>query len=358
MRRKQMASNLRRGRSLSPESENYEYTGVSTVQKRLKTVDPDPVDTVIYSKNCYELIEMTPQLQRPTLWRPFQIPVEVSDLDTHTGISIEANGELQKSHTNSSSSSDEASFPQTEPDQVPEENETWYDATADTSSCESVQVSIDNSNGPLQLPHHSPAADDTFSTPCTPDSNSGVLTPATNSDSGSQLKYEDGCFQGLTVINPRCDALQHAGIAVSWRVPQGSTLWNVEARSLKWTESSTITEIYAIAHGLHIAIRLIADNKEAVRIRVSYKVLLFSDCTAAIRAVQKGRAKSKRKKTTSKLISEILSISAYLRRLGVHLKLHWVPGHEKVIGNELSDIAAACVARKKVCSYSITLPHI
>ena len=58
-------------------------------------------------------------------------------------------------------------------------------------------------------------------------------------------------------------------------------------------------------------------------------VAIYSDCTSALQKIEDNHGRTSQKIATK---------SIELQELGIGIQLHWVPGHQIILGNELADI--------------------
>lgn len=118
-----------------------------------------------------------------------------------------------------------------------------------------------------------------------------------------------------------------------------------------------VTEMYAIAHGLEVAIEQIVDHQNARQTHTHSEVLVFSDCLSAIQKIGSSRDNYTWKLAYDKLLAVVDTRTAQLRLLGARVELHWVPGHAGVLGNELSDLAAFCAGKRDAIDLSLVIPR-
>lgn len=73
---------------------------------------------------------------------------------------------------------------------------------------------------------------------------------------------------------------------------------------------------------------------EMARQRTSQEVTIFSDSQAALQAIEGSQTSGQQ------IISMIITDIEELRKLGTRVRIHWIPAHQGIQGNELAEKAA------------------
>lgn len=129
-------------------------------------------------------------------------------------------------------------------------------------------------------------------------------------------------------------------IVKSFSVPPGGRYYYLEA------------EMAGIAGALAIAISSIINLKKKKTSITSHKVVILTDCQAAINQLQKLQEYTGKQFQDYTLACKLMTRSQYLHHLGVPLEVHWIPGHHPAIpGNLHADTEARRTAAK--CNINI-----
>ncbi|GCB18209.1 hypothetical protein AAWM_01094 [Aspergillus awamori] len=177
------------------------------------------------------------------------------------------------------------------------------------------------------------------------------------------IQIQDDRFDRVLLIKPRQEALNYAkGVTetspddyhVFW--VDGSTAANEAAPSgvavihghsgrdadelycVDEIRLSQLAELFAIGAGLRAAIRQLG------RLQVSgHVVQFFTDCQAAMEMLRPGTKKLS--PLAGRLVRLVDALSHRLCSMGVKVELHWVPGHQCVLGHKRADLLSRVVTK-------------
>jgi len=114
-----------------------------------------------------------------------------------------------------------------------------------------------------------------------------------------------------------------------------ASLWTAKGYRIHGALDQMDAEAWAIWQALEITLEKVQTDRACVEPRDPCSVaVIYSDCATALRRI--GNDKS----SSGVVAQNIITQSIRLKRLGVEVQLHWVPGHSKIPGNELADLVA------------------
>lgn len=156
-----------------------------------------------------------------------------------------------------------------------------------------------------------------------------------------------------SISGSKSDSAPLCGAAVIYRSSEDSQDWHETYISLLHERNSDQAEISAVAEGLVVATTKMMHFKsqnsaELERMAINYKVTIFTDSQRALTTVDKLRGEkfiADDRVRSNPITRKFITRSQYLRRIGVHLELRWVPGHSGVEGNVRADVAARKAAK-------------
>ena len=184
-----------------------------------------------------------------------------------------------------------------------------------------------------------------------------------------QIDTEPDAFAGQIVIQDRLSALRQAlsehardgtrrkepgrhsfhvdaavsredgitGIAVVHKTHRQdwASLWTAKGYRIHRTLDQMDAEAWAIWQALEITLEKVHTDRVCVKPLDPCSVaVIYSDCKTALRRIGNDRPGG------GVVAQNIISQSMELKRLGVEVQLHWVPGHRNIPGNELADLVA------------------
>jgi ribonuclease HI len=153
-----------------------------------------------------------------------------------------------------------------------------------------------------------------------------------NRESAIRTATEGSKDFGNIFPNVSCQEMGNIGCSVVWIKRAGK--WKDHKYSLGNKKEIFEAELFAIAEALKIANRHVIENKE------SNKVTIYSDSTTALNRIKVSASSAGQ--WITKRIKERENI---LTRAGWTVEYRWVPGHEKIEGNERSDAAVKDTAQ-------------
>lgn len=113
------------------------------------------------------------------------------------------------------------------------------------------------------------------------------------------------------------------------------SLWAAKGYRICGALDQVDAEAWAIWQALEIVLeKVFADRKCVTPQDPGSVAVIYSDCTTALQRV--GHDKPGGGVVAQKIINQ----SIELKRLGVKVQLHWVPGHRNIPGSELADLVA------------------
>ncbi|GKZ63814.1 hypothetical protein AnigIFM60653_000357 [Aspergillus niger] len=177
------------------------------------------------------------------------------------------------------------------------------------------------------------------------------------------IRIQDDRFDRVLLIKPRQEALNYAkGVTetspddyhVFW--VDGSTAANEAAPSgvavihghsgrdadelycVDEIRLSQLAELFAIGAGLRAAVRQLG------RLQVSgHVVQFFTDCQAAMEMLRPGAKRLS--PLAGRLVRLVDALSHRLCSMGVKVELHWVPGHQCVLGHKRADLLSRVITK-------------
>ncbi|CAK44373.1 hypothetical protein AnigIFM59636_005666 [Aspergillus niger] len=177
------------------------------------------------------------------------------------------------------------------------------------------------------------------------------------------IRIQDDRFDRVLLIKPRQEALNYAkevtetspdDYHVFW--VDGSTAANEAAPSgvavihghsgrdadelycVDEIRISQLAELFAIGAGLRAAVRQLG------RLQVSgHVVQFFTDCQAAMEMLRPGAKRLS--PLAGRLVRLVDALSHRLCSMGVKVELHWVPGHQCVLGHKRADLLSRVVTK-------------
>ncbi|RDH29827.1 hypothetical protein BDQ94DRAFT_182105 [Aspergillus welwitschiae] len=177
------------------------------------------------------------------------------------------------------------------------------------------------------------------------------------------IRIQDDRFDRVLLIKPRQEALNYAkevtetspdDYHVFW--VDGSTAANEAAPSgvavihghsgrdadelycVDEIRLSQLAELFAIGAGLRAAVRQLG------RLQVSgHVVQFFTDCQAAMEMLRPGAKKLS--PLAGRLVRLVDALSHRLCSMGVKVELHWVPGHQCVLGHKRADLLSRVITK-------------
>jgi len=127
------------------------------------------------------------------------------------------------------------------------------------------------------------------------------------------------------------------GIAVVHKMHRQdwASLWTAKGYRIHGTLDQMDAEAWAIWQALEITLeKVYADRAYVKPLDPCSVAVIYSDCATALRRIGNDTSGS------GVVAQNIISQSIELKRLGVEVQLHWVPGHRNIPGNELADLVA------------------
>ena len=185
----------------------------------------------------------------------------------------------------------------------------------------------------------------------------------------SEIKAESDAFAGQIVIQDRLSAMTQAlsehtkdgtrrkepgrhsfhvdaavsrehgitGIAVVHKTHRQdwASLWTAKGYRIHRILDQSDAEAWAIWQALEITLEKVQFDRAWVKPPDPCSVVvIYSDCTTALKRI------GNEKPGGGMVAQNIITQSIELKRLGVEVQLHWVPGHRNIPGNELADLVA------------------
>ena len=114
-----------------------------------------------------------------------------------------------------------------------------------------------------------------------------------------------------------------------------ASLWTAKGYRIHRTLDQMDAEAWAIWQALEIMLEKVYNDRACVKPQDPCSVaVIYSDCITALRRIGNERPGG------GVVAQKIITQSIELKRLGVEVQLHWVPGHRNIPGNELADLVA------------------
>ena len=120
-----------------------------------------------------------------------------------------------------------------------------------------------------------------------------------------------------------------------------SSPWAVQGFQINQALGSTDAEIWVILQAMRNVRQQVQADRRELGQDICAVTVIYSDCLSALERIEK--VSLSHQGVTKMAIKE----SIELRRLGVDVQIHWVPGHRSVPGNELADRVAK-IARQPI----------
>ncbi|KAJ6110785.1 hypothetical protein N7486_003020 [Penicillium sp. IBT 16267x] len=137
------------------------------------------------------------------------------------------------------------------------------------------------------------------------------------------------------------------GAAAVWIDPERQEWHSVREKPLCQPTNSHDTELLGIELALWQASSFIAKFQQDYpsTLNARHEVFVFTDSSASLHMIPRAHLTPLCKDWAREyLLTKILNAGAVLKRLGAHTQLHWVPGHDRVIGNVIADREAKSAA--------------
>ncbi|KAJ5114041.1 hypothetical protein N7456_002575 [Penicillium angulare] len=142
------------------------------------------------------------------------------------------------------------------------------------------------------------------------------------------------------------------GSAIVWKVGLGER-WRSLRRKLTFqTDRSEFAELHGLGMAVEKAINLVKEARDTRQAPLIDQVVILTDCTSCMYMVRDHYldryGPPQIFNSTLRLITGALRL---LKRMGVVVEFHWVPGHSGVLGNDLADSEARSAARMEMKSH-------
>lgn len=133
----------------------------------------------------------------------------------------------------------------------------------------------------------------------------------------------------------RADGISGIAVVHKTHRQDWASQWTVKGYRIHEILVQMDVEAWAIWKALEVTLEKVHTDRACVKPQDPCSVaVIYSDCSTALQRIGNGKSGG------GVVAQKIITQSVELKRLGVEVQLHWVPGYRNIPGNELADLVA------------------